>query len=220
MVAVPNPHPISNQYPNLTGWQLQLPPCIFSQMGFKEFRKGSHKSDEYFGDQHRFEHWYVDNQVYFITARVRHQFPAFQADVAKAIFWDRFDHAVAQTSYTPWVTSLLDNHYHTLGYLKTGDDLLPTRIKPFWTDAGHQNYFDGCIRDELQARRAFRYTLLQCRRHGICHDWRDYPHTRLATFSLDRVIERCHELEAFMEEVPYKRYEIHRKRGGRTRWDE
>jgi len=35
------------------------------------FRKGSHKAEEYFGSRHRFEHWYCDNMVYFITARCR-----------------------------------------------------------------------------------------------------------------------------------------------------
>lgn len=159
-------------------------------MGWKEIIKGSHKFEEYFGAQHRFEHWYVDNQVYFITARVRGRFPAFESDDAKRMFWTQFEKYVAQSSYTPWVTSLLDNHYHTLGYLKLGadlsavmrgihgsvaklvNDLLPERIRPFWVDTGHQNYFDGCIRDELQARRAYRYTLFQCRRHRVCDDWR------------------------------------------------
>ena len=140
-------------------------------MGWKEFRKGSHKEDKLWNGRHRYEHWYVDNQVYFITARVRGRYPAFASEAAKTIFWDRFDHYVSKSSYVPWVTSLLDNHYHTLGYLKIGsdlsklmrglhgsvaklvNDLLPERILPFWVDAGHQNYFDGCIRDVLQARR-------------------------------------------------------------------
>ena len=90
-----------------------------------------------------------------------------------------------QFRFVPWVTSLLDNHYHVLGYLHKGDNLpvmmqrfhgstakyvnvilLDTRSASFWTDAGKQNYFDGCIRDEMQCRRAYRYTLTQCRRHG------------------------------------------------------
>jgi hypothetical protein len=32
------------------------------------FRKSSISSDEYYDGNHRFEHWYRDNQVYFITA--------------------------------------------------------------------------------------------------------------------------------------------------------
>lgn len=218
------------------GWRLKSPPRIVARMGYKEFRKGSHKRDEYWEGQHRFEHWYVDNQVYFITARVRGRFRAFASEAAKAIFWDRFDHYVSQSSYTPWVTSLLDNHYHTIGYLKFGADLpklmrglhgsvaklvndqLEERLVPFWCDAGHQTYFDGCIRDELQGRRAFRYTLTQSQRHQVCAHWRQYPHTRVSV-TIDRAIQRSRQLEAFLDALPYKRYESHQRRR-KTRWED
>lgn len=146
-------------------------------------RKGSHTSNEWYGGRRRFEHWYKDNQVYFITARVRGQIHAFAGEGAKAVFWRQFEKYSSQFGFVPWVTSLLANHYHTLGYLRpNGDlpglmkhfhgsvaklvnDLLPERIVPFWVDRDHQNYFDACIRDTLQARRAYRYTLMQCARH-------------------------------------------------------
>ncbi len=73
--------------------------------------------------RHRFEHWYRDRQVYFITARVRDRWPAFASEPAKAVFWDRFGRYAGEYGFTPWVTSLLDNHYHTLGYLERGEDL-------------------------------------------------------------------------------------------------
>ncbi|MEM9020284.1 MAG: hypothetical protein AAGC44_06945 [Planctomycetota bacterium] len=78
------------------------------------------KGNRVYQGQHRREHWYIDNQVYFITARCRGKFPAFQSEMAKAVFWDRFDHYTDAYGFTPWVTSLLNNHYHTLGYLKVG----------------------------------------------------------------------------------------------------
>ncbi len=71
--------------------------------------------------RHRYEHWLVDNQVYFLTARCRDRFPAFATEAAKAVFWDRFNHYTAEFGFVPWVTSLLDNHYHTLGYLRVGE---------------------------------------------------------------------------------------------------
>jgi hypothetical protein len=92
---------------------------------YRQFRKSSATSSESFGNQHRFEHWYLDNQVYFITARCRDRYPAFASDSAKQVFWERFDHYTAKYTFTPWVTSLLDNHYHTLGYLKIGENLGP-----------------------------------------------------------------------------------------------
>lgn len=98
----------------------------------------------------------------------RNRYPAFARESAKAIFWDRFDTYVAEYGFTPWVTSLLDNPYHTIGYLRVGEDLgpmmqrlhgstaklandlLPTRVAKFWGDARGHGYFDGCLRDAKQ----------------------------------------------------------------------
>jgi hypothetical protein len=153
-----------------------------------------------------------------------------RASKPNPFFWDRFDKYTAQFGFTPWVTSLLDNHDHTLGYLRLGanlgrmmqrlhgsvaklvNDLLPKRRVPFWRDAGHRDYFDGCIRDEKQCRRAYKYTLTQSVRHGIVRDWRDYPHTRIA-IELERGLKRALELKAFLEHVPYKRYQTQRPTG-------
>lgn len=198
------------------------------------FRKGSHQSEEYFGSQHRFEHWYRDNTIYFITARCRNKAHAFANEPCKAIFWDRFDHYTGKFGFKPIVVSLLSNHYHVLGYLKVGENLGPMmkgihgsvakrvndqradRLTPFWTDAGHQNYFDGCIRDEKQCRRAYRYVWTQCRRHGICENPQAYPHTRKIV-ELDRAVKRALELNAFMTGVPYARYQRSKNPGAQVR---
>ena len=187
-------------------------------------RKSYSSPQEYFQGHHRFEHWYRDNQVYFITARCWDAFPAFAAQRAKEIFWDRFDYYTQRAAFTPWVTSLLSNHYHTLGYNKLADnlgemmrkihgsvaklvnDLLSPRHVPFWGDPGHQDYFDGCIRDETQCRRAYRYTLTQSERHRICGDWRKYPETHV-NIDVDVGVRRALDLHAFLEGVPYKRYQ-------------
>ncbi|MCH8823990.1 MAG: transposase [Planctomycetes bacterium] len=186
-------------------------------------RKSSSSSMKTYKGHHRFEHWYRDNQVYFITARCRARYPAFKSMPAKNIFWDRLTEYTKQANFTPWIVSLLDNHYHILGYCKNGDklgpmmrkihgsiaklvnDLLPERRVPFWVDAGHRDYFDGCIRDEKQCRRAYRYVLTQSVRHGICSDWRNYSNTQVL-IDLDRGVKRSFELGAFLEGVPYKRY--------------
>jgi len=198
-------------------------------MAKHNFRRGSHTRNQTWNGRRRFEHWYRDNQVYFITARCRDRFPAFSAEHAKDIFWDRFGHYATEYGFTPWVTTLIDNHYHTIGYLATGANLGPMMqrvhgsvaklvnetlhapLKPFWVDGGHRNYFDGCIRDEKQARRAYRYTLTQSVRHGICQDYRDYPHTHVSV-ELEPAIRRATALDAFMQGVRYKRYD-YRDRG-------
>lgn len=144
-------------------------------------------------------------------------------DEAKRRFWDRFDHYTHEYGFVPWVTSVLDSHYHTIGYLKLGEtlprlmqrlhgstsklinDTLQVRLLPFWRTASGKEYFDGCIRNEKQARLAYRYTLLQSVRHRIVKDHREYAHTRV-NVELEPAIARAHELDAFLEHVPYKRY--------------
>jgi hypothetical protein len=200
----------------------------------RNFRKSSYTDKEFFEGNHRFEHWYRDNSVYFITSKVRDGFRTFETEEAKGIFWLKFDQYTKQHGFVPWVTSLLDNHYHMLGYLPRGAELgemmrklhgsvawmvmkeIDVRHVPFWREDGNRDYFDGCIRDVLQAERAYRYTLRQAERAGIVHDWRLYRHTRV-NVGMNVAIERAVELHAFMEDVPYARYERRKKRRGHQR---
>lgn len=62
----------------------------------------------------------------------------------------------------------------------------------------------GLIRDENQARRAYRYTLTLSVRHGPPKNHRLYPHTRV-NVEMERATKRVKELQAFLEGVPYKR---------------
>lgn len=192
------------------------------------FGKTSQTPHEYFGNRHRFEHWYRDNTVYFITSKCRDGLHAFAKPEAKAIFWDRFNHYTDLHGFFPWVTTLLDNHYHSVGYLRVGkelgqmmrklhgslaklvNDLLPERHVPFWRERGGRDYFDGCLRDEKQCRFAYQYTLTQARRHGVCADYLQYPHTRVE-IELEKGLNRALELKAFLENVPYARYQRGRK---------
>jgi hypothetical protein len=190
---------------------------------FKPIKRVTRSRNPTFEKRHRFEHWLVDNQVYFITSRCRDKYPAFESEEAKEIFWDRFTHYTNEAGFVPWVTSLLDNHYHTIGYLKSGatlpkmmqrihgsvaklvNDILPTRQQNFWRDSKGREYFDGCIRSEKQARLAYRYTLTQAIRAGLVQDWRKYAHARV-NVELERSIKRALELDAFLTDVRYKRY--------------
>src|SRR5204863_2265487 len=99
-----------------------------------------------------FQHWYKSNQVYFITGKCLEGFPALQSEKAKSIFWDRFEFYSNEAKFQPWVVSLLDNHYHIVGYCELGDnlpemmrkfhgstsklinELLVKRRVPFWRD--------------------------------------------------------------------------------------
>ena len=187
------------------------------------FRKSSATKTHRWKGRHRFEHWYRDNTVYFITSRVSNRSPAFRTNEAKQIFWDRFDFYTRKYRFEPWVTTLMDNHYHMLGYMKIGEnlgpmmqklhgsvaklvnDLLPDRIVPFWRTPGSQDYFDGCLRSEIQLTRAYRYTLLQSVRARRAKDWRRYAHTK-ATIDLQSAIALAQDRRLYLEEVPYARY--------------
>jgi hypothetical protein len=197
-------------------------------------RRSNPSSNEFFDGRHRREHWYRDNSVYFITARCRDKFPAFESEEAKAVFWDRFTHYAAFHGFVPLITTLLWNHYHTVGSMKSAiglgemmrkihgsvaklvNDLLPERRVPFWGDGEHDDYFDGCLRDELQYRRAFRYTRLQAVSARLVSDWRQYPHTRV-NVEMEPALKRALELKAFAEDLPYERYQ--RLRRWRERGD-
>ena len=199
-------------------------------MGRRGFQTFSHSKHQHTEGKHRFEHWYRDNTVYFITARVRDGLHAFKRDDAIAIFWDRFDHWTSSFGFVPWVTTLMVNHYHTLGYLKVGanlgtmmqriqgsvaklvNDTLDKRHLPFWRTDGVKDYFDGCLRDEKQCRLAYRYTLMQAVRAGVVDDHRDYPDTHV-NIDLEVGLKRALQLKAFMMGIPYDRYD-RGKRGG------
>lgn len=194
----------------------------------RPIRRVSHTHKFYHNGDHRFEHWYVDNQVYFITSRTRHGVLAFKEETARSIFWDRFNFYTKEYGFVPWVTTLIGNHYHTLGYLKTGrnlgqmmrklhgsvaklvNDTLPERLTPFWREGGGRDYFDGCIRSEKQCRLAYRYTLTQSVRHRICSDWKQYADTKVS-IELERGVKRALELKAFLVGVLYARYERKKK---------
>ncbi len=89
---------------------------------------------------------------------------------------------------------------------------IEARHVPFWCSKKHHDYFDGCIRDVLQAHRAYNYTRDQAVKARIVREYRDYPHTRVY-LDRDRAIARAVERKAFLETVLYARYERKYKKG-------
>ena len=66
----------------------------------------------------------------------------------------------------------------------------------------------------LQLCRTHPYVKLQAVRARIVTDWRDYPHARVNVV-VEEAVERPLMRRAFLEEVPYARYERKKKRGHR-----
>ncbi len=189
-----------------------------------EFRKSSATHTHRWKGKHRFEHWYRDNTMYFITARVRDKYPAFDSEKAKQVFWNRMLFYAEKYSIIPCIVTLLHNHYHIIAYVRNGqnvasfmqrlhgsvakltNDLLPERHLPFWRTAGNRDYYDGCLRDEDQLRRAYRYTLKQAVCARLVKRWEDYPHTRVFV-ELKQTIDRAKKRRAIPIPVPYARYD-------------
>lgn len=200
-----------------------------------DFHKTSDAYRKIYQGKHRFEHWYRDNTVYFITARTRAGTPVFETGTAQEIFWTKFTQYTSEFGFEPWVTSLMNNHYHVLGYLPKKEGLGPMmqrlhgsvaklvndlqvqlgspKLSPFWGDTKHNDYMDGCIRDEVQAERAYKYVLRQAVRAGIVKDHQSYSNTRV-TREMENAIVWAREHRAFMYGVDYPRY---RKLGSRNR---
>lgn len=189
----------------------------------RRFRKSSATKTHFFKGQHRFEHWYRDNTFYFITSRCRDRFAAFETESAKSVFWDRYNHYTVQYGFHPAITTLMDNHYHAVGFLEVGSNLgplmqklhgsiaklvndqLPRRHLPFWRTLGNRDYFDGCLRDEQQLRRAYRYTLNQSIRARLVSDVARYPHTKIG-IDLEGCSAFAKTRQAFLSQVPYQRH--------------
>lgn len=89
---------------------------------------------------------------------------------------------------------------------KLVNDLLPERRVPFWRGADGHDYFDGCLRDDGQFVKAYRYTLMQAVRARMVRTWREYPHTRVWV-ELEAGLAFAQKHRALLYGVPYKRYE-------------
>ena len=169
--------------------------------------------------RHRREHWLIDNQIYFITARCRDGLLIFEDEQAAEIFWNRFDHHTLAQQITPIVTSLVGNHYHLLAHVEVGanvpvfvrnlhgstakltNDLREAagldRISDVWANGLRGSYFDGCVRNATQFRRIFRYVERQGVRHGLVRTGEHFPHTRV-NVSMERALKRALERNSFL----------------------
>lgn len=198
----------------------------------KHIHKSGNSRKEWYQGAHKFEHWYVDNSVYLITSRVRDKRSVFINPDTCGIFWTKFEQYAAENTFEPWIVTLMSNHYHVVGYLEQGNRLgemmrrfhgsvawmvcksLGIAHKPFWRDDAHRDYFDGCLRDEIQLTRSYRYVQNQSQRAGIVRGNETYPNTRCYV-SLDEALQRAKDRDALLKGVPYARYDDPRRQRGR-----
>ncbi|MEK7084356.1 MAG: transposase, partial [Patescibacteria group bacterium] len=129
----------------------------------------------------RTPHLYADNFIYFLTARTINQQYYLNTHEKKKMFiqiWNNLTNEYHIKTYH-WV--LWDNHYHALFQLPTGDDLPKfiqrlhgvsswrlnkldnTKGRKIW-----QQYWDHCIRNEVDFWKHFNYITNNPIKHGWC----------------------------------------------------
>jgi REP element-mobilizing transposase RayT len=188
-----------------------------------EFRKSSVSRREHFQGKHRFEHWYRDNSVYFVTARTEGGAHVFKTRGASDVFWASLDRYSKQYGLNLWVATLMSNHYHLLFYMRWSENLGPfmkglhgsaaklvndlseTRLVPFWSWKGRHTYFDGCLRNEKQLTLTYRYVRDQAVRARLVRDWTQYPDTKVLC-DLDAALRFAMDRKVFPSNLPYARY--------------
>ena len=190
----------------------------------KRIRKSDPSSREHRNGRHKFEHWYVDRTVYFLTARVREGLFAFEDPACQTIFWSKFDQYTRAHQFDPWIATLLVNHYHVVGFAQNRVALgqmmrklhgsiawlickhLDIQHKPFWRDSASNDYMDGCLRSEKQLEDSYLYVRNQSVKARLVKRWEDDPNTRVMK-PLEDCLTFARENDALLKGVPYPRYE-------------
>ncbi|MBI5071310.1 transposase [Candidatus Falkowbacteria bacterium] len=126
-------------------------------------------------------HLYVDQQIYFITARTVNQELFFSSQNKKLILYKTIGEAGRKFQSNFYTWSILSNHYHLLFKMARGKDL-PDFIQTINGKSAFQlnkidrvqkrkiwfNYWDHCIRDEVDFWKHFNYIHHQPVKHGLC----------------------------------------------------
>ena len=140
-------------------------------------------------------HIYADDTLYFLTATTLYHACLLASPEHKMYFQEQlFEVAYNyKIELKAWV--VLDNHYHALFYLPTGDNLsgfvksLHTRTAITFNQLdnhpGRQvwwNYWDWCIRGKEDYWRHFNYTRYNPVKHGYVQQLRDWPYSSLLNY--------------------------------------
>ncbi|MBU0597737.1 transposase [Patescibacteria group bacterium] len=115
-------------------------------------------------------HIYLDNTIYFITARTRDKWKYFNTDRRKLLINNILKSVIKQYDLQLYAWVILANHYHLLIKIKSNNQLIRF-IKSFHGQSAISlnkidkipgrkiwvNYWDHCIRDEKDFWRHFNY---------------------------------------------------------------
>ena len=136
-------------------------------------------------------HIYGDGLIYFLTARTADRKLVFNSTQGKNVFLKVWNNLTAEYGISVYHWILLSNHYHAIIQIPVGEnlhrfmnrlhsitaklsnDIDRTKGRKVW----HQ-YWDHCIRNEVDFWRHFNYITYNPVKHGWCRSFEkalDYP---------------------------------------------
>ncbi len=139
-------------------------------------------------DGHHPPHIFLDNTWYIITSATLDHAHLLASDRAKTLVRDKLKTLVEQFELTLRAWVILNDHYHVLLKTKRGEDLShffgqlhgsTSRQINLWAGiAGRQvwhNYWDTCIRSEVDMWKRFNYIHQNPVKHGYVWHMIDWP---------------------------------------------
>ena len=124
-------------------------------------------------------HFYRDDTIYFVTARIIEKIKFFSTREKKEILRGTLKDVLKRYGYKLYAWVILDNHYHLLIKANKGDDLKffvrdlhslsAKRLNELENQAGRKiwfQYWDRCIRDEKDFFKHFNYIHHNLVKHG------------------------------------------------------
>ncbi len=132
-------------------------------------------------------HYYQNDTVYFITARVYKSNNYLDSEIKKKMLVDLFFTTLADYRYRLFAWVVLDNHYHFLFKTRVGDTL-PQMMKQLHANSrealarldtqkrkvAFYNYWDSCLRNRNEFFCYFNYVHLNPVKHGYVQQMSDY----------------------------------------------
>jgi len=139
---------------------------------------------------HHPPHIYLSDTWYFITAATYNHTGYLNNDNHKSLIRDTLKSYIQKFNYRLKAWVILDNHYHVLMKIKSGNDLhhffsqfhgfTSFRLNQKDRKRGRQvwhNYWDTCIRTDIDFWTRFNYIHNNPVKHGYVNKFEDWPFT-------------------------------------------
>ena len=132
-------------------------------------------------------HLYLDDTVYFLTARVYGKRPLLNTDAKKRMLLDTINEVFSEFGFKLYAWVILNNHYHIEFRTSVGCNL-PKAFQYIHGGCSHkmnklddcrgrkvfQNFWDHCIRDECDFYVHFNYAHHNPIKHGYVREMGEY----------------------------------------------